>query len=86
MYMILWEVVGPDCASTLWLALQRVRVAGWWWIGASLWGASSISLTIWELPAAEVKKAEGASLVKLLMPNPPAVMGREAWVNALSSN
>ena len=43
-------------------------------------------LTIWELPATEARKAEGASLAKLLMPKPPAKIGREAWVQALSSN
>ena len=38
-----------------------------------------------EQPAAEAKKAEGASWAALRMPIPPAPMGREAWSQALSS-
>ena len=32
-----------------------------------------------EIPAAEARKAEGASMVALLIPNPPELMGREAY-------
>ena len=37
-----------------------------------------------EVPAAEARKAEGASMVTLLMPNPPRLMGRDAWIQFCS--
>ena len=37
-----------------------------------------------EEPAAEAKKADGASWTALLIPSPPCLTGREAWVQVES--
>ena len=37
-------------------------------------------MVIEEVPAAEAKKAEGASMVTLLIPNPPMLTGKDTWI------
>lgn len=37
-----------------------------------------------EVPAAEAIKADGASMVALLIPKPPKLIGNEAWIHIRS--
>ena len=54
--------------------------------GASCRGVGTIIETRLEEPAADARKAEGASWTALRMPRPPCFTGSEAWIQAGSGS
>ena len=60
--------------------IQQLNASSLATMGTSFKWIGMIRATRVEQPAAEAKKAEGASWAALLMPSPPRLTGRVAWV------